>query len=164
MRRALATLLLLTLPCSALAAKAKAGAKATPAATGKTASPAGVSDASVAACVTEFVESLNSLDDERVLSALTPGDRVSLRGRQNMIGLIFGRKILNPQVKSFDKLEKDGKVVGAKAVVSVDEVDPLDGMKSAKDHTWFLAVDEKGTLKVSLASVWLDLGKIGQLE
>jgi hypothetical protein len=125
---------------------------------------AGVSDASVAACAAEFVDALNSLDDERVLSALSPSDRIALRGRPSLIGLVFGKKILDPQVKSFEKVEKDGKLLGAKVVVSVNEVDPLEQTKSAKDHTWFLALDEKNFLKVSLSSVWLDTGKIGSPE
>jgi len=37
-------------------------------------------------------------------------------------------------------------------------------VKATKEHTWFMALDEKNTLKVSLSSVWLDLGKIGQPE
>ena len=124
----------------------------------------GVTDATVTASVTEFVDALNSLEDERVLGALSPSDRISLRGHQNLIGTVFGKKMLNPQVKKFDKIEKDGKLLGAKAVVSVDEVDPIEGTKASKEHTWFLALDEKNTLKVSLTSIWLDTGKIGAGE
>lgn len=159
---AISAVVLPLLPLTAHAAK-KAG-KPAPAAAAKSSGPTGVSDTSVAACATEFVDALNSLEEERVLSALSPGDRIALRGHENLIGLVFGRKILNPQVKSFEKVEKDGKLLGAKAVVSVDEVDPVEGVKATKEHTWFMALDEKNTLKISLASVWLDLGKIGQPE
>lgn len=169
MRFLIATVLVaLSIPSFAATTKstAKAASKtskptATPAGKG---APAGVNDVSVAACATEFVEALNSLDDERVLGALAAPDRVALRGRENMIGMVFGKKILNPQVKSFNKLEKDGKLVGAKAMVTVDEVDPIEGTKAAKDHTWFMSLDEKNVLKVSLSSVWLDTGRIGAGE
>ncbi len=121
--------------------------------------PTGVSQASVEAAVKEFVEALNSLEDERVLNALTAADRLPLRGRENMIGIVYGRKVLNPTVKSWEKVEHGGKTIGAKAVVSVEEVDPIDSTKVPKDRTWFLALDGN-VLKVSLASVWLDGGKV----
>ena len=168
--RSAAVLLLVAISVPAFASTkstAKAGSNhdAKPSATpaGKMA-PTGVSDAAVAACTTEFVEALNSLDDERVLGALSPADRIALRGRGNMIGMVFGKKILNPQVKSFEKIEKDGKALGAKVVVTVDEVDPIEGTKAAKDHTWFMALDEKNTLKMALSSVWLDTGRVGAGE
>ena len=159
LRAALLLAITLSQAISLPAFAAKAASKAAPAK-----GAAGVSDASVAACAAEFVDALNSLDDERVLASLSPSDRVALRGRSNLIGLVFGKKILDPQVKSFEKVERDGKLLGAKAVVSVNEVDPLELTKSAKDHTWFMALDEKNMLKVSLSSVWLDTGKIGSPE
>lgn len=136
------------------AGKTKAGAKTS-------SKPTGVSQASVEAAVKEFVNALNSLEDERVLMALSPADRLPLRGRDNMIGVVYGRKVLNPTVKSWEKVEHGGKVIGAKAVVSVEEVDPIDSTKIPKDRTWFLSLDG-GTLRVSLASVWLDSGKVGE--
>lgn len=170
MRRfAVALLLALSVVSMSAAASTKSAAKAsskhekTPVAT-KGVVATGVTDATVAACTTEFVEALNSLDDERVLSALAASDRISLRGHANLIGSVFGKKILNPQVKAFEKLEKDGKVLGAKATVTVDEVDPIEGTKAAKDHVWFLSLDEKNTLKVSLSSIWLDTGRVGAGE
>lgn len=144
------------------------GAAATASAAGKTAAkpaakPAttGVSDATVAATVTEFVDALSSVDDERVLKVLSPSDRLALRGKEDLIGIVYGRKLEKPVVKSFEKVEQAGKVVGVKAVVSIDEVDPVDSTRISKDRTWFLALDGN-TLKVSLSSVWLDAGKVGE--
>lgn len=131
----------------ALAGKAKAPAKK-PAATG-------ISDATVSAAVTEFVDSLNSLEDERVLASLSPADRGSLKGRENLIGLVYPKKLSAPKVSSFEKVEVGGKTLGVNAKISVEETDPIDNLKSPKEHTWFLALDGN-TLKVSLASVWLD--------
>lgn len=119
----------------------------------------GVSEASVSAAVTEFVEALNSVDDERVLKALTPSDRLVLRGKENLIGIVYGGKLQKPVVKSFEKIEVAGKVVGAKAMIALEEIDPIDSTAVAKDRTWFLALDGN-TLKISLASVWLDAGKV----
>lgn len=121
----------------------------------------GVSQASVDAAVKEFVEALNSLDDNRVLASLAPADRLPLKGRDNLIGVVYGKKLLNPVVKSWEKVDAGGKTVGAKAVVSLEEVDPIDSTKVPKDRTWFLSLDGQ-TLKVSLASVWLDSGKVGE--
>lgn len=160
MRRiALAVVLMLSLPLAASAhARAKKPAASAHAKTG------GVTDTTVAACATEFVDALNSLDDERVLGALSPSDRIAIRGHENMIGLVYPRKLLNPTVKSWSKVEKDGKLLGAKAVVDVEELDPVEGVKKPTEHTWFMALDERSALKVSLSSVWLDLGKVGQPE
>lgn len=127
----------------------------------KAAPKTGVSEATVSAAVTEFVEALNSLDDERLLLALSPADRLPLRGKENLIGQVHGRKLVNPSLKSFEKVEQGGKVVGAKAVVAVEEVDPIESTRVPKEKTWFLALDGN-VLRVSLASVWLDAGRVGE--
>lgn len=129
------------------AGKAKAPAKK--------AAATGISDASVAAAVNEFVDSLNSLEDERVLASISAADRGTLKGRENLIGLVYPKKLSGPKVTSFEKVEMGGKTIGVNAKISVEETDPIDNLKSPKDHTWFLALDGN-TLKVSLASVWLD--------
>lgn len=144
----------LSLSVSSASAAGKSGAKPKPAATG-------ISDATVSATVTEFVEALSSVDDERLLKVLSPSDRLALRGKDDLIGIVYGRKLEKPVVKSFEKVEVGGKVVGAKAVVSIDEVDPVDSTRISKDRTWFLSLDGN-TLKVSLSSVWLDAGKVGE--
>jgi hypothetical protein len=146
----LAALLLSLLPGAALAAgKAKAAPAKKPAAT------TGISDASVAAAVTEFVESLASLEDDRVLAAVAAADRGSLKGRENLIGMVYPNKLASPKVNSFEKVEIGGKTIGVNAKITVEETDPVDAIKSSKDHTWFLVLDGN-TLKVSLSSVWLD--------
>ena len=99
------------------------------------------------------------LDEERVLKSLAPSDRLALRGRDNLLGVVYGRKLMNPVVKSFEKVEQGGKAVGAKASVSLTEVDPLDSTQIPKERTWFLALDGN-QLRVSLLSVWLDAGKV----
>lgn len=116
---------------------------------------AGISDASVSAAVKEFVDSLNSVEDERVLAAITASDRGALKGRENLIGLVYPRKLTDPKVASFEKVQAGGKTIGVMAKVTVDETDPLDGMKAPKERTWFLALDGN-QLKVSVSSVWLD--------
>lgn len=121
----------------------------------------GVSEATVSAAVTEFVDALNSLDEERLLRALSPADRLPLRGKENLIGQVYGRKLVNPSLKSFEKVEQGGKVVGAKALVAVEEVDPIESTRVPKEKTWFLALDGN-VLRVSLASVWLDAGRVGE--
>ena len=150
MRKALAlAVLALTLLVSgtALAGKAaKAPAKA----------PAGgISDATVSAAVTEFVESLNSMDDDRVLASITAGDRGSLKGRNDLIGVVYPNKLQAPKVTSFEKVDVGGKTIGAMVKITVDETDPVENLKVNKEHTWFLALDGN-QLRVSLTSVWLD--------
>lgn len=149
MRKTLVALALAVtlIPAAALAGKAKPAAKK-PAATG-------ISDATVAAAVNEFVESLASLEDDRVLAAIAAADRGSLKGRENLIGMVYPRKLSSPKVNGFEKVEIGGKTIGVNAKVTVDETDPVDAVKASKDHTWFLVLDGN-TLKVSLSSVWLD--------
>ena len=142
----LALALVAFLPAAAFA-KTKAAPKK-PAATG-------ISDATVAAAVTEFVDALASLEDDRVLASLSAGDRGALKGRENLIGMVYPNKLSAPKVTSFEKVEVGGKTIGVKANVSVEETDPVDAVKMTKEHTWFLALDGN-TLKVSLSSVWLD--------
>ena len=120
-----------------------------------------VSEATVSKAIVEFVDALNSLDDERVLRALAPADRLALRGKENLIGQVHGRKLVNPSLKSFEKIEQGGRVVGAKALVAVEEIDPIESTRVPKEKTWFLALDGK-VLHVSLASVWLDAGRVGE--
>lgn len=139
------------LPGIALAGKAKASSKKS----------AGISEASVSAAVTEFVESLNSLEDDRVLASVTPADRGSLKGRENLIGLVYPRKLSAPTVTSFEKVVVGGKTIGVNAKITIEETDPIDSLKSPKERTWFLALDGN-TLKVSVASVWLDADMVGE--
>ena len=143
MRKALAlAVLALTLVA---AGKAKAPAKAA----------GGISDATVSAAVTEFVESLNSMDDDRVLASVTAGDRGSLKGRNDLIGVVYPNKLQAPKVTSFEKVDVGGKTIGVTAKISVEETDPVENLKKQKEHTWFLALDGN-QLRVSLTSVWLD--------
>lgn len=131
---------------AALAAKPKAAPKA----------PAGgISDATVSAAVTEFVESLNSMDDARVLAAVSAGDRGALKGRSDLIGVVYPKKLNAPKVNSFEKVDVGGKTIGVSAKITVEEIDPVENLKASKDHTWFLVLDGN-QLRVSLTSVWLD--------
>lgn len=127
------------------AGKAKPPAKA----------PGGISDATVSAAVTEFVESLNSMDDSRVLAAVSMGDRGALKGRTDLIGIVYPNKLQAPKVNSFEKVEIGGKTIGVTAKITVEETDPVENLKKSVEHTWFLALDGN-QLRVSLTSVWLD--------
>ena len=147
------TVLVALLASSLLAATAVAGAK--PKAGPAKAPAGGVTDATVSAAVTEFVDSLNSLDDNRVLSAIAPADRGALKGRENLIGIIYPNKLATPKVNSWEKVENGGKTIGALAKITVEATDSLEGVKAAREMTWFLALDGNA-LKVSVASVWLD--------
>lgn len=135
-----------------VAGTASAAGKAKPAAK---APAGGISDATVSAAVTEFVESLSSMDDDRVLAAVSAGDRGALKGRSDLIGLVYPNKLQGPKVTSFEKLEVAGKTIGVTAKITVEETDPVENLKKSKEHTWFLALDGN-QLRVSLASVWLD--------
>lgn len=138
---------------AALAAeKAPAKTKAKPPA-------AGITEAGVKAAVSEFVDALNSLDDARVLAAISAGDRGALKGRENLIGVVYPKKLSDPKVGSWEKVESAGKAIGALATITVQETDPIEGVSSAKDRTWFLALDGN-QLKVSVSSVWLDAGMV----
>lgn len=149
MRKALALVVLastLLVSGAAFAGKAKPPARA----------PAGgINDATVSAAVTEFVESLSSLEDARVLAAITAGDRGALKGRSDLIGIVYPNKMQAPKVTSFEKVEVGGKTIGVTAKLTVDETDPVENLKVSKEHTWFLALDGN-QLRVSLTSVWLD--------
>ncbi len=138
-------------PASALAAKGEPAAKGV---------PPGISQASVSAAVSEFVLALGSHDEERVLAAISPSDRLALRGRENLIGTVYERALQSPNVKSFEKVSAKGKDVGVKAVVTVQEIDSIDGTTAPKEKTWYLVLDGN-TLKVSIVSVWLDGGGVG---
>lgn len=121
--------------------------------------PSGLSDASVSAAVDEFVTSLNSLEDAKVLAAIAAADRGALKGRENLIGLVYPKKLTNPKVTSWEKVESGGRTIGVLAKVTVEEQDPLDPVTAPVDRTWFLALDGK-ELKVSVSSVWLDAGLV----
>ena len=125
--------------------------------------PGGISDASVKAAVVEFVEALNSMDDERVLAALAPSDRAALKGRTDLIGVVYPNRLLNPTITSFEKVDANGKTLGVLAKVSVEETDPLEGVKAMREKKWFLALDGN-SLRVSLTSVWLDAGMVKGAE
>lgn len=123
----------------------------------------GISDATVKAAVTEFVDALNSMDDERVLAAIAPSDRAALKGRSDLIGVVYPNKLGNPSIASFEKFDSHGKTLGVLAKVKVEETDPVEGVKAEREKTWFLALDGN-TLRVSLTSVWLDAGMVKGAE
>lgn len=145
--------LVLLVAFSFLSVAALASGKSAPS---KRTGKGGISDATVSAAVKEFVDSLNSMEDDRVLAAITPADRGALKGRDNLIGLVAPKKLTEPKVASFEKVVNGGKTIGVTAKVTVDETDPIDGMKAPKERTWFLALDGSNQLKVSVSSVWLD--------
>ena len=139
------------LACSFLTTFAFAAGKTT----AKPAAKTGISEATVNAAVKEFIEALASLDDDRVLASVAAADRGALKGRENLIGTVFPRKMTTPKVSSFEKVDVGGKTIGAIAKVTVQETDPIDGMASPKERSWFLALDGN-VLKVSVSSLWLD--------
>jgi hypothetical protein len=151
-----------TLALLCFAGPAFAAGKATtkkPAASATPKKATGVNDDSVAAAVNAFVDALNSLDEAKVLDSVTPADRLALMGHDQLIGIVNPRKLINPTVKAWEKVEKDGKLLGAKATISLEEVDPIDGTKVPKERNWALALDGN-VLKVSISSVWLDAGRL----
>ena len=82
------------------------------------AAPGKVTKATVETSVTGFVDALNSLNVKNALSMLTTGDRMTIRGETDVLGLISGNKMLNPKVKSFEAI-KEGKAF-ANQDVTVD--------------------------------------------
>ena len=161
-RAALPLIAVLLAPASAAAATKSTSSKKPAAAAAPAAKkqPTGVSDASVAAAVQSFVDALASLDDEKILATLTPGDRVALRGRPTLSGLVQPQRLQNATVKSWEKAEDNGKLVGAKVVVTVDETDPTSGINQSKEKTWFFALDDKNVLRLDVASLWLDAERV----
>jgi hypothetical protein len=163
MRLALPLIAVLLAPASAAAATKTASSKkpaASAAAPAAKKQPTGVSDASVAAAVQSFIDALASLDDEKILATLTPGDRVALRGHATLGGLVQPQKLQNATVKSWEKAEDAGKVIGAKVVVTVEEVDPASGINQPKEKTWVFALDAGNVLRLDIASLWLDSERI----
>src|SRR5579859_3198590 len=150
-------LLLILLPRPAQAAAKKSGGSGH-------SRPSGVSEAAISGAVNAFVDGLNTLDDKAVLAALAPADRATLGDKTNVIGLVYPRKAMNPTVKSWEKISDAGKVVGARAVVDLEEVDPIDGTHVPKERNWVFVLDPGNVLRISLASLWLDASRVGDMK
>lgn len=140
----------MTLTCSLVAA---ALLVATPAAAGKK-PPAGITQAAAQASVTEFVNALNSLSEEKALMTVAAGDRLSLRGKEDALSLISERKLLNPKVVALKEIKEGKRVIGAQVHVALEEIDPLDATRVPKKYDWVL-VKEGSKLRVSVLSLWL---------
>lgn len=117
--------------------------------------PAGdISKESAQGAVDHFVDGLNSLNADKALATIAAGDRMSLKGKDDVLGLISENKLINPKVKGVSSVREGSHVVGAKVAVTVEEVDPLDATRVPKNYVWYL-VREGKDLKVSVLSVWL---------
>ena len=116
---------------------------------------ASVTKQSVEQAVARFIDGLNSLSIEKALSNLTAGDRHSLIGKDNILGLVSERKMTLPTVKNFVAIQEKGRTIGARAIVLVQEEDAIDGTRSQREYTWVL-IKEDGALRVSLMSLWME--------
>ena len=111
--------------------------------------------------VTSFVNALNSLDEKLVLETLSAGDRMTLHDQTDFLGLISETKLVNPKVLSSSAIREGKSVIGMKVQVSIEEVDPLEAVRTPREYTWIL-VREGSDLKVSLTSVWFARSRGGK--